>query len=663
MDDRPDVVLRAVFPDPEDHYGSRWRMFRPHIAAMFQARDAKRLAENTQTQLRGRIRSVGWLGHAVLCRAAANVLGETWESFPSVSAAAAAAKAAGIPSALDNSVSAYDIEMPEYNVGAVKAALKKAAEKATKMGLTPVLFDVGESAAKTFKVGSDRQFTRFVSRVRIITPLLRHEGWSFIGTIQHPRGTLADNVVNVMEPGFDSVPWRAVPPLCEHCNLQRNRTDTYLVRHTSGEIKQVGKACLKEYTGIDPGSAAQALGIWAEIDKLLQEHDGDGDGEGMGGGRGTGTIYDEPTALLILATGMMIMRAGLGDSKDGFRASFGQYVSDLSRGKDPKMTIGPRDMEDAQLALLAVRKDRSSDVEYMGNLKAVLWSHKMRDMMQGASDEALSTFDVDFADRNTYLVLSWARVWWNRRPKKVMAQLAVQPPQGPPFIGTVGDRVRDLAASVVFSSVNRSQWGETYFHIAKTAADQVITFKNKDDFWLNAQPTPVLVTGTVEEHRTDPKGRPQTKLARASVLMPVGADNPYTMSPKEAFDDLIRDAYYKMESSGSDPRVRIHAQSLKVTQVPKAMLRMSLAQLEDGLAANDFVRRVDLVPNGVTWERATVVGVYLDSIAYESVTLSTGKQPLPVYVAVEVAPAEVYAEMGDLDRLLAVVAATKAARS
>ena len=39
---------------------------------------------------------------------------------------------------------------------------------------------------------------------------------------------------------------------CDHCETTRRRKTTVLVRsETDGEVRQVGRSCLFEYTGID----------------------------------------------------------------------------------------------------------------------------------------------------------------------------------------------------------------------------------------------------------------------------------------------------------------------------------------------------------------------------------------------------------------------------
>lgn len=55
--------------------------------------------------------------------------------------------------------------------------------------------------------------------------------------------------------------------MCEHCGSNRRRKDTYIVRNTvTGEFKQVGRSCLKDFTGgLDASAVAQYISFFDEL--------------------------------------------------------------------------------------------------------------------------------------------------------------------------------------------------------------------------------------------------------------------------------------------------------------------------------------------------------------------------------------------------------------
>lgn len=83
--------------------------------------------------------------------------------------------------------------------------------------------------------------------------------------IEHLEG---GNLVNVFE-GEENEAWRTTNCTCEHCQNNRVRKVTYIVRDASGAEKQVGSTCLKDYCGIDP----HAVGIRNEIESILLNED------------------------------------------------------------------------------------------------------------------------------------------------------------------------------------------------------------------------------------------------------------------------------------------------------------------------------------------------------------------------------------------------------
>lgn len=77
-------------------------------------------------------------------------------------------------------------------------------------------------------------------------------GWKFIGVIDHSYSE--SNIIT--KAVYDvAIPERFYTANCdcEHCKIKRWRAKTYLIQNTeTGEIKQIGKSCLKDYTnGLD----------------------------------------------------------------------------------------------------------------------------------------------------------------------------------------------------------------------------------------------------------------------------------------------------------------------------------------------------------------------------------------------------------------------------
>lgn len=95
--------------------------------------------------------------------------------------------------------------------------------------------------------------------------LYQINGWTFVGVLEHKdSGNIIRKIIDVDVPIY----YETAPNECEHCYTVRNRIDTYLVMGPEGEFKQVGKSCLKAYTGLDPAVCFMAMNLENEIAKF-----------------------------------------------------------------------------------------------------------------------------------------------------------------------------------------------------------------------------------------------------------------------------------------------------------------------------------------------------------------------------------------------------------
>ena len=84
--------------------------------------------------------------------------------------------------------------------------------------------------------------------------------WEFVASVEHTEnGNVFSGILGIEVPSryYNS------KPICEHCNTNRFRKYTYIIRNKkTGEFRQVGKACLKDYTG---GMSAEAVAQYISL--------------------------------------------------------------------------------------------------------------------------------------------------------------------------------------------------------------------------------------------------------------------------------------------------------------------------------------------------------------------------------------------------------------
>jgi hypothetical protein len=164
--------------------------------------------------------------------------------------------------------------IPSQNVSNLIAKIEKLARKAEKLGCEKPTYVVG-STEFIKKIDENRE-VYYVQYTNIdvdgVAPSLN--GWKFIGTIE-----AVDNASIVKSvPGYE-IPdsYRYVNPCaCDHCGINRYRTETFIVRSEQNEHKQVGRSCLKDFLGhASPEQYAQYASMLIELQNSSEDSDSD----------------------------------------------------------------------------------------------------------------------------------------------------------------------------------------------------------------------------------------------------------------------------------------------------------------------------------------------------------------------------------------------------
>lgn len=135
-------------------------------------------------------------------------------------------------------------------------------------------------------------------------------GWEFVGSLEliidEDGKTLGQMVRTV--PGKEiPVEFRDAKVWCSHCNANRRWHSTFIVKHEDGTYKQVGRNCLRDFTGhLTPEAIANMAEILLDLSDLADC--AEDDDWGFGGG-GSGTRYYDVETLLV-NTSAIVRRDG-----------------------------------------------------------------------------------------------------------------------------------------------------------------------------------------------------------------------------------------------------------------------------------------------------------------------------------------------------------------
>lgn len=155
--------------------------------------------------------------------------------------------------------------IPVENIEELRKIAARVSKKAAKYGCKVVFEEVDEYFEKTTDEDGNEIIRKFI--VVEAEGEAKVNGWVFAGTIEH-AGT--GNILrSVSDEHKIPARYHTAAPYCEHCNTKRARKDTYVVfNEETGEFKQVGKSCLKEYTnGLSVERAACILSWLKEVEE------------------------------------------------------------------------------------------------------------------------------------------------------------------------------------------------------------------------------------------------------------------------------------------------------------------------------------------------------------------------------------------------------------
>ncbi|MEY9937626.1 hypothetical protein [Streptacidiphilus sp. MAP5-3] len=113
--------------------------------------------------------------------------------------------------------------------------------------------------------------------VQLTGAVPRHQGWTVLARLDHEE---EGEMIISLFPGLSDEQaaaangYRAVANLCHGCRAARHRTATYLVRHDSGEFRQLGSTCVEPYTGLPIKGLLALWRIQAIKDSDWDEKDG-----------------------------------------------------------------------------------------------------------------------------------------------------------------------------------------------------------------------------------------------------------------------------------------------------------------------------------------------------------------------------------------------------
>ena len=298
--------------------------------------------------------------------------------------------------------------------------------------------------------------------------------WEVVASIEHLEG---GNFI--LSFNHEDVPSEYInaKPVCEHCNTLRNRKFTYLVKNLeNGQFRQVGSACLNDYTGISLETATHIRRFFSSA--IAEDYD-------LENSQYRG-LYRHTLGHLAQAV-KVVNEVGYVKSTDGYEGhpSTASRVKDLGTLKeDSKTSASYREAE----AILSWAKNLECDnSQYLGNLRTL------------ASQEFIEA-------RHLGYLVSMVPAYRRAMREAENASPSV-------WVGTVGRKHYAKVTKALLMASWETQYGVTHLYQFSDESGNVIIWKTAKNLELDSVKT---ISGSVKAHSVF-RGIQQTELTRCAV--------------------------------------------------------------------------------------------------------------------------------------------------
>ncbi len=361
--------------------------------------------------------------------------------------------------------------------------------------------------------------------------LIRANGWKVLAMIEH--GDIG-NIVTGFGDTTIKDEWYNAPARCDHCGTNRFRSVTYIVEK-DGEQRQVGKSCLKDYTGISPALAT----MFAEVRDLFPSDFSCDTKE-------WGEMKVKPmceTEVVLAHACDAIKRFGFvksdkeNSTKDFVLAMLADHAEPTEEGKQSAKEImawlvecGIRaKAEQEELDALWNRAykrvyfddgdywehelvDEDAEREYYK--KANAWN-RVRDLERNCSVLATCRYaKFSHVGMLAYMPVAYRKYCEAKAREEAREAARLAASAASDHVGSIGDRITFRAATAELVTSWETQYGYTYLYKFTDESGNVYVWFASRTVRANAG---VTMKGTVKNH-TERDGVKQTVLTRCALV-------------------------------------------------------------------------------------------------------------------------------------------------
>lgn len=255
--------------------------------------------------------------------------------------------------------------VPASNVVRVEKKVNALNKRAAKLNLTPLSYVVGESSFRDYTDENGSKWKVEFKAIEVSGEVPSLNGWAIVAGIDHVEG------VNLIR-SFEDVPveYRERKPFCDHCNTHKIKVKSTIIKNVeSGEFKQVGNSCLKDFIARDVSGELSYFELmnsfFTEIDEMSDE---------FFGGAGSAPAHIEVGDVFAAAFGII--------DNYGFEKADGMYPTKFvinsyffgnsKYDKEMREEITLKDFEEKGLEVIDWVVNNTSNNDFFYTLKSIV---------------------------------------------------------------------------------------------------------------------------------------------------------------------------------------------------------------------------------------------------------------------------------------------------
>ena len=422
-------------------------------------------------------------------------------------------------------------EVPEANLGTLRERIESLNKRAKRLGVAPIELVVdfleirhevyGRDGSRSWLSeakleGSSRKTTGMTMgyyAVRVFGETPKYDGWSFVASLE-PMTDDSGKTENLIK----AVPGEKCPSdvsdrigECDHCGVSRRRSETFVVRHESGEHRVVGRNCIADFLGgADPRSIAGRATWLSEVGEACSESE-----EYYGSSTPTGAALDR---MLYVAAAVIdsIGWVSKGRAYDTGETSTASHVVDLLEPKKPSDSNYLKALRE-KVAIRDKHKKIATD--------AIIWAQNLSDDECEVSDYLANIRLVAKCAWCRYkhigIAVSIVSSFLRHLDQLREAERRAARPESN-HIGEVKKRlVLKVTCDRIF--VTQGHYGETGIHkMVDDEGNDITWFASSSPEWLEEGKS-YIVKATVKSHG-EYKERKQTVVNRLAIVEEITAE-------------------------------------------------------------------------------------------------------------------------------------------